>query len=258
MKSAKNTELVQKPAQTLTIHSGNVDDFFDEQVVTDSKDIMIPRILLMHGTSTLVGQQKATQGDIVDSVSHEILGKSGKPIEIIPIKQLDKEWNIEKYVERGKQGKYEFERTDPWDESLKNQLEFTENGEKFRRNARLSFYVLLARDSQTNHLPYLVSFQRTSYTAGRNIASFFSEALFAFKKGDKGSIPMSQVFELGCRIEQGDMGAYYVLECKRTRVSNAEELEKAKYWFSQLRTKDYKVHDEKDVGVGEVEGKQEF
>lgn len=248
MKTAKNTEVVQAKINPVMLATeASVDEFFDEEVVTDVKDIVIPRILLMHGTSTLVGQQKALQGDIVDSVSTEVLGKSGKPFEIIPIKQLDKEWSIEKYVERGKQGKFEFERTDPWDESLRHELEFTENGEKFRRNARLSFYVLLARDATSNHLPYLVSFQRTSYTAGRNIASFFSEALFAFKKGDKKSVPMSQVFELGCGIQQGDMGAYYVLECKRTRVSTPEELEKAKYWFSQLRTKTYKVHEEKDV-----------
>jgi hypothetical protein len=244
MKTAKNTEVQTQQTPGALMLATDIDEFFDESVVTDSKDIMIPRILLMHGTSGLVGQQKAVQGDIIDSVSAEVLGKSGKPIEIIPIKQLDKEWNVERWVERGKQGKYEFCRSDPWDESLKNQLEFTEKGEKYRRNARLSFYVLLARDAKSNHLPYMISFQRTSYTAGRNIASFFSEALFAFKKGDKKSIPMSQVFELGCGVQQGDMGAYYVMECKRTRVSHAEELEKAKYWFSQLRTKSYKVHAE--------------
>ncbi len=247
-----NTELVQKKGklkadQEVIAKSAvlAVGDFFDEAVVTDTKDIMIPRILLMHGTSTLVGQQKASQGDIVDSVSAEVLAKMGKPIEIIPIKQLDKEWNIEKWVQMGKNGKFEFERTDPWDESLKNELEFTENGEKMRRNARLSFYVLLARDATSHHLPYLIAFQRTSYTAGRTIASFFSEAKFAFQKGDKKSIPMSQVFELGCGIKQGDLGPYYVLEAKRTRVSAQEELEKAIYWFSQLKTKTYKVDAEK-------------
>lgn len=259
MKPATNKEVVQKPSIPPAVLVGDVGDFFDEAVVTDTKDIMIPRILLMHGTSTLVGQQKAIQGDIIDSVSAEVLAKSGKPVELIPIKQLDKEWNVEKYVERGKQGKYEFERTDPWDESLKNELEFTENGEKFRRNARLSFYVLLARDAKSNHLPYMISFQRTSYTAGRNIASFFSEALFAFKKGDKKSIPMSQVFELGCSVQQGDMGAYYVMDCKRGRIASEEELEKAKYWFTQLRTKNYKVDTEKEATPGEVvEGRREF
>jgi hypothetical protein len=257
MKAAKNTDLVQKASTPPAILAGDMSNFFDENVVTDSKDIVIPRILLMHGTSTLVGQQKAVQGDIVDSVSAEVLAKLGKPVEIIPIKQLDKEWNVEKWVQMGKAGKFEFERSDPWDESLKNELEFTKNGERYRRNARLSFYVLLARDATSNHLPYLIAFQRTSYTAGRNIASFFSEAKFAFQKGDKKSIPMSQVFELGCGIKQGDLGPYYVLEAKRSRLSNAEELEKSIYWFSQLRTKSYKVHEEK-TEVETPEGTREF
>lgn len=232
----------------------NADEFFDEAVVTDSNDIMIPRILLMHGTSTLVGQEKARQGDIIDSISHEVLANSKKAIEFIPIKQLDKAWSIEKYT--GK--KYEFERTDPWDPTLANQLEFEEGGEKKRRNARLSFYVLLARDCGSNHLPYMVSFQRTSYKAGKNIASFFQEALFAFKKGDKTSIPMGQVFELGCHVEQRDDNSYYVMNCKRHRIAAPEELDKGKYWFSQLRSKTYKVHDESEVATPEPETQREY
>ncbi len=216
----------------------SVSDFFDEEVITDSKDIMIPRILLMQGTSDFVGLEKARQGDIVDSISVEVLATSKKPVEFIPIKQLDKEWVIEKLV--GK--KYEYERTEPWDPAFEKQWEFEVDGVPHRRNAKLSFYVMLARDAGGHHLPYLVSFQRTGYKAGRNIASFFSEAMFAFRKGDTKSIPMAQVFELGCRVEQGDLGTYYVFDCKRTRVANEAEIEKGKYWFTQLRTKKYEVH----------------
>lgn len=226
-----------------TVPTGSVGDFFDEQVVTDQKDIVIPRILLMHGTSQLVGQQKATQGDVIDSVSLEILANSKKAIEFLVIKQLDKVWSIEKW--NGK--KFEFERNDAWNPDLSDQLEFAENGEKKRRNARLSFYVLLARDAKSSRLPYMISFQRTSYRSGKNIASFIQECLFAFKEGDKSAIPMAQVFELGCHVESGDSGTYYVLDTKRTRIATDEEKDKAKYWFSQLKTKVYKVDEEKEA-----------
>ncbi len=242
-------QVVKQEAKVLTIPT-DTGDFFDEAVVTDTKDIVIPRVLLMQGTSDLVGKQKALQGDIIDSVSSEVLGKPGKGVEVIPIKQLDKVWSIEKWNGR----KFEYERTDPWDETVRDQLEFMEGSDKLRRNARLSFYVLLARDCKSNHLPYMVSFQRTGYSAGKNIASFFSEALFAFKNGDRNSIPMAQVFELGCRMDSGDLGPYYVFECKRARVSTPEELEKAKYWFGFLKTKSYKVDEDKPA----VEVKQDF
>lgn len=240
-----NKDVVVKSKETNLAVVDNAGEFFDEAVVQDSNDIMIPRILLMHGTSTLVGQEKARQGDVIDSMSLEVLANSKKVVEIIPIKQLDKVWSVEKYTGR----KFEFERTDPWDPSLSTQLEFEENGEKKRRNARLSFYVLLARDADSNHLPYMVSFQRTSYKAGKNIASFFQEALFAFKKGDKSSIPMGQVFELGCHVEQRDDDSYYVLDCKRGRTASAAELDKGKYWFTQLRSSSYKVHEETEVAA---------
>lgn len=215
-------------------------DFFDEAVVTDNSDMLIPRILLMQGVSELVGQRKADQGDIIDSVSHEVLAGPDKVVDIIPIKQLDKVWSIEKY--NGK--KWVFERQDPWDESLKEQREFEEKGVKYRRNQRLSFYVLLARDADTMHLPYMISFQRTGYQGGRILASFFKEALLAFKMGDKNAIPMAQVFELGCHVETGDSGTYYVLDVKKGRPAKDSEKQKAIYWFSQLRNASYKVHDE--------------
>lgn len=236
-----NTEIQTK--ENTELANVNESDFFDDSVVTDSKDILIPRILLMHGTSQLVGQQKAQQGDIIDSVSIEVLANSKKTVEIIPIKQLDKVWNIERY--NGK--KFEYERTDPWDSTLSDKLEFEEGGVKYRRNARLNFYVMLAHHAGSSHLPYMISFQRTSYQAGRNIASFFKEAQFAFKSGDKSAIPMAQVFELGCRVVTGDDGTYYVLDTKRTRLSNEAEKNKAKYWFTQLKSNEYKVHEEKEA-----------
>jgi hypothetical protein len=236
-----NKELVQKEKTELAVV--NEADFFDDAIVSDANDILIPKILLMHGTSTLVGQQKANQGDIIDSVSLEGLANSKKTIEFIPIKQLDKVWNIERW--NGK--KFEYERTDPWNSDLMKDREFAENGQKKRRNARLSFYVLLARDAKTMHLPYLISFQRTSYSAGRNIASFFREAQYAFRSGDKNAIPMGQVFELGCHVEQGDNGSYFVMDCKRTRLASPFEKEKGIYWFKQLKVNQYKVHDESET-----------
>jgi len=257
MKAAKNTEVVSKPQMPPAL-VGDVGEYFDEQVVTDTSDLLIPRILLMHGTSKLVGQGNVHQGDIIDSVTEEVLGNIKKPIEIIPIRQLDKKWSIDKF--NGK--KYEFLREEPWDESVKNQWEYTENGQQFRRNARLSFYVLLARDAKTNRLPYMISFQRTSYQAGRNIASFFSEALFAFKKGDKNSIPMAQVFELGCRADQAEGNTYFVMEAKRTRLSTPEEIEKAKFWFTQVKSSRYQVDSERkdtvEMDVPDLAGERQF
>jgi hypothetical protein len=242
---SKNTEVTVKKETNLAVATPIVSaaSFFDDAIVSDQADIVIPRVLLMQGTSDLVGKRKANQGDIIDSTSSEMLAGPDKPLEIIPIKPLPKEWVIEKH--NGK--KFEFERTEPWNPAVADQWEFVENGVKMRRNAKLSFYVLLARDSKSNHLPYLLAFQRTGYKAGKNLASFFQEARFAFQSGDKNSIPMGQIFELGCHIEQGDTGSYYVFDCKRTRLANEAEKDKAIYWFSQLRTNTYKVDSESEI-----------
>ena len=53
--------------------------------VIDQKDMLIPKLLTMQPTSTFVSEERAAPGDLVSSVTGEVIGGKGKWLKFVPL-----------------------------------------------------------------------------------------------------------------------------------------------------------------------------
>lgn len=152
-----------------------------------ASDILMPRVLLMQGTSDLVKNKRTKSvGDLIDSVSHATLlsakdAQAGKTIEMVPLHAY-KTWIINKMDPATKKFKFfsqepmlPGEEKLPWDFSQYN--EKLRMDEYFRRIYRINVYALIKDQiGSEDCIPYLVSFQVFSLTEGKKIATHFMKA----------------------------------------------------------------------------------
>jgi hypothetical protein len=226
-----NTELVARENTELAIPQ---DSWGAEGV--DSKDILISKILLQQSLSKYVLEEKAKPGDMVDSVSGEVLGNKNKPIHIIPIMMTKSV-----VVEILKDGKYEFVREEPV-QTFPEKLEYTTNEGSFRINKSLNFYVLLAdKASEPDAFPMVLSFRRTSFMAGKALSTHFAKAQIGRYP------PANKVFSVSTHKVENDKGTFYTFtDIKEVRKSEPIELQNAYNWYKTLKSVKVRVDETDD------------
>ena len=209
----------------------------------DNKDLLIPKLLLMQGLSELVAEGKAAMGDFVNSVTGEVLGNKTKPVEVIPICTF-KTWVISEKLG----DKFEYKEVVPWTtDNDAWKLEEMVNGVLLRRDRVLNYYVLLASEAtRADCIPYLTSFRRTSYMAGRKIANHFGKCAMLDVP------PASKTLKLTSNFEKNDLGNFYVYGVDEGRKTTDQELSKAYTWWKTLSQNKHKV-DDSDLVAKEVE-----
>ena len=210
---------------------------------TDSRDILIPKLLVMQGLSKMVVAEKASMGDFVDSVTGEVLGsgreKDLKPVPFIPIMTFKTWAEYEKIEQKGKEPKLEFKGIIPMTEANANwPLEEEKDGVPVRRDRCINFYVLLA--DKPDDLPYLITFRRTSYRAGQKLATHFKKCELAALRG-KPVPPAKSIFNLTATKLTNDKGTFFVADVERSGETPNESLKLAWDWFQMLKTSNVKV-----------------
>lgn len=215
----------------------------------DSRDIIIPKLLIMQSPSKLVQQEKAQFGDLVNSVTGEILGtareKGTKPVKFIPIKE-EKTWTVFELSGTKPEFRGSEPRT-PVNDDLPR--EFTKDGKNFRRYRTLNYFVLLIDELEKTDmpLPYVLSFRSTSYKSGRVLSTHFLMCKAALQKGNV-TPPPATTFELSGEKASNDKGTFYILQAKAAGETKPEHVAIAAQWLKTLRTKAYTV-DETDAEV---------
>lgn len=210
----------------------------------DNTDILIPKLLLMQGLSVLVNEGKAAVGDIVNSVTEKVLGGKGKGVDIVPFFST-KSWV---YMEK-RNDKYVFVRTEAYtaanaDRAIEG---VTPEGLAYRYDRALNFYALLAEEAtRADALPILLSFRRTSYMAGKKIATFFKQCEMLKLP------PASKVLTLTSATEKNDLGTFFVFDVASGRVTTKEEVAGAYRWYAAIKKGMHKV-DNSDLGETESE-----
>lgn len=240
------------PAQTQALSTELSGSWGSEGV--DANDVLVPRILLMQALSKLVSAGERNTSDIIRSTTKEVLAKKGDTFEVIPIR-LFKTFTI--FDCSGK--KPEFRSIEPiTPENLNAPLEYMVDGKPYRRDRSLNFYVLLPKDiireqkakeaiakgeyPDTDDIlfPAVLSFSRSSYLAGRELATHFKKAE-AF-----GIPPASRVFKLGSKLASNDQGTWPVFTVEKARPSSQEELAAAKRWYDVLAKSSVRIDDVED------------
>lgn len=246
-------------------------------------DVVVPRILLMQPTSDFVHERKAQAGDLVRSTTVEKIGEPGKTLEFIPLSLPVASWVIE--VKQPNASKFEFKRIEPrtasngnlpW--SFRVDLQGNEvpagtpNSLEARRVQRLSLFAILPSDIDAEIaekkkaekggfpdfskalMPVEIGFRSTSFRAGREVLSFFTQAA-SFKQP-----AWKAILKLTCHQEQNDKGTYYVMDVDRSKPTPVKEahLPMVSHWAEIVNTQNVTVDEvleETDVATP-VAGKQ--
>lgn len=195
--------------------------------------------MLMQGLSDKVKKRQAQIGDIVDTLTGEVVAPfGGAGIEIIPICMYG-EWIVSKVVaDKGGKDKEEFLRR----EALTVENEFLafedmEAGHKIRRNKQLNFFCLGAKGY--DGLPYLISFRRMNYFgAGKNLATYFRMCEM------RNIPPASKVYVLNAEEQVRNNNSFQVFTAKPGRASTKAEIDAAYMWYELLKTTKVKVADD--------------
>ena len=230
---SKKSEVVTRAEETTVAVVG---ESLGEWGVSDfgASDIVIPRILLMQGTSKLAQDGTAKIGDIVDSMSGTVIGDEKKPIEIIPF-HMEKAWTISKKVN----GEYKYERRDAWTAANDNQeWEQTINGHTFKFEKTYDFYVLLKGDLS---LPYILSCKSTGVRAAKELST-----QMYVKNKMSGLVPPAKVISVSVEKIQKDTKKYCVYKTSVAGNSTKEEIAAAFTWYKTISSGKFKTHEVKE------------
>lgn len=230
-------ELTKKPASEVAL-ANEYHKLMPVNDHLDPNDIILPKILVMQGLSKLVADGKAVLGEIRESLDGKLLAEREKPLEFIPFHYY-KTWIC--FLEE--KGKLQYKKQVPFTAENAN-WEWegtTKEGVKFRNDATLNFYCLLPDEIKSGmFLPYLLSFRRTSYKAGKTLVTQ-KEKLKMFKR------PLaSMTFNLVGQKTENDLGKFYKFEITPGRNTTKEELEAVMPWFDMAQSTVLKV-DESDL-----------
>jgi hypothetical protein len=205
-----------------------------------AKDFIIPKILLMQGTSTFVSEGTAMVGQLVDSVSRDLLGgrwgkDNDKPLDFIPF------YTFKTWVENEKKGeKFEYVRQIPMDARNEDlPLEYNEGAKIMRRDRCINVYVLLPEmlDKKQGVIPYIVSFRRTSYQAGKKLSTFLA------KLADFNKPAAAKNFRLSVLSKENELGKFCTFDLEQKGDTTAEHLQVAYDWYMKVKTTAMKIDD---------------
>lgn len=240
---AKKLESVSNAIQAVQPAAGST---YEQATATD---IRIPKILLMQAISTLVNEEKAQKGDLVNQISGEVIGNEKKPLSFIPLTYY-KSWIVQEKIGN----KFEYRRQEERNASNENfPWEWEEAGTTWKRVKAINVYALLADqakayaadlknaldkgempDPSKAVLPVLISFRSTSLGGGQDIITHFSSMEDYRKQGFPNIQGFMTAFELQCKKTSNDKGTWYVMAVKRLGSTPKELLPLADTWRTRI------------------------
>ena len=236
-----------------------------------SSDVILPRLLLCQGMSDAVKQRKAQMGDMIRSVDSYRLGTPDAPVEFIPLSIPKTTWVYERKLDG--QNRFSFfkiaPRT-PINENLPWQFyggmdgsEMTEGQTgaiPYKRVKCMSLYVLLPQDIEDFVIeqkkaeagempdlskaltPLLITFRSTSYNAGKEISTYYTQAAM-FRTN-----PSYYKLKLGCQMEAKGSDEFYVFKVDRSKPTKIKDEHRqfVDYWSNLVSAGNVKIDDTAD------------
>lgn len=196
----------------------------------NKKNVIISRIQLCQPMSiVVVTDEVADAGDLIDSVTKEVLAGKGESLEIIPFYTFDN-WLNKRYDEDKEEFVFDsVEDFTPSNAARKYKSEV--DGVAFEHDHQINFMVLIVDKLEANPTawPLLLTFRRTSQKAGRKLVSAITQ-----KQGLNQSIA-SMIYSLTTKKEQNKEGKpYFVLDVAPSRDTPAALLNIAYQWYVSM------------------------
>ena len=227
--------------------------------VIDQKDMLIPKLLIMQPTSEFVNEERAAVGDLVSSVTGEVVGGKGKWVKFVPLMTYK---TVEYYDKSGPKPK--LVKTEPWNAKTHATVEWeqTINGKPHKVMECLNFYIFLEKDlANPAGLPHLVSYRSTQKQGGKKLISHFMQMEMMQAE------PWFGVLEVTTTKQQNaEKQVYFTPDIRpvgQTDVKYAEKLEK---WVDLIarnavkidETADEELTDTRTVNKGGAEAQAQF
>lgn len=221
----------------------SMDDFGGASI--SGQDIVIPKVLCMQGQSKLVGDGKAKVGDLVDSLSSQVIGGIDKPVSFVPFFMkktfVVSEFNGTRYMFHHIEDCTPQNENQAWEQMI--------DGKKYKFEKSFNFYCLLTEDPS---LPYVISFKSTSSKAGRELMT-----QMYIKNKAAGKAPPAKLMHLSVDKQSKDGSSYAVLKTSVAGDTTNDLMLAARDWFKIIVAGGVKEHDEDMIG-GEEESKPQF
>ena len=215
MKELTKTE--ENPTILTTLNTQ--DDWGDVQV--ESKDLMLPRLVLQQSGSDLVKDDKAKAGDYISTLTSDIYSKDGK-VKLLP-------FYARQYirVEKKVGNKFQFHRLDPYTGDIPSIGERQEESETVKDYHVYEFFCL----TEEGGLPVVISFKSTSHKTGKRL---FNQMYIANKQ--LGRAPAHNWIELSSANQESNGNRYKIMDFKLAEESNKEELDECLSWIRTFKS----------------------
>ena len=193
----------------------------------DRENIIPPAIRLCQSMSERVQEGLARPGQMIDTLSGEVLGDYDKPILIIPF-LVSSSWRI--FIND------KYDRVEPVTKVNKHAplREQTPDGDSLRRDHCIDVWVLLADQlAAGTAIPYMVTFARTSHKAGKKIET----RIFRNLIHQPPLSPAAFTMTLHALKKENDKGRFAVYDVNDSRRSTEEEQLAALKFYKELSPK---------------------
>ena len=205
------------------------------------EDIAFPRIMMLQPISESVTDGKYVAGDIIDSVTGEVIGGSSKQLEIIPLR-CRKYYKVTKEVE----GKAKFVRIEPINnaQDMQKDWNFMEDGEMMKRRPVMEVFVLVPGKD----LPYIFRIAGMSF---KGMSKQFYTNAFVLPASQR-KAPFVRSLLITSKKERNEKGTYFVYSFINGKLSDAETYGLASQWYES--TKNAKVREDDNQDDEETKG----
>lgn len=197
-------------------------------VVVESKDLMLPRLMLQQAVSDMVKERLAKDGDYFNTLTNEIQSVDGK-IKVLPF-YVRQYFRIEKYNGR----KFEFDSIVPYD-GKPRPFEEMIGADKFKNLHVYEYFCL----TEEGGLPVSLGFKSTSHKTGKRL---FNMMYIANKQLNKP--PANNWIELGSTTQEKEGDKYKVIDYKTDRVATKEELTECLTWIKTIKETNVAIQEE--------------
>jgi len=253
--SKKNQTEIAKREDTALATLGVGADVLDAWTTSqsDTTELLIPKLLLMHPTSELVQEGTFASGDLVRSTDKKILGNAKKGVKIIPI-LYNRTWVENKH--NGSQFVWDHERE--WNAANASDVwEYEVDGVQWKRQKAYNFYAILADTVEGTELPIVkIQFKSASSRAGRTLADFFAKLGVLNKariQQKKAPIyPASYIWDLKSELVKGDKNNYQTFTITQAGETPKELVAEAANWFVTMTQEAHRIKD--DAAAEALEG----
>ena len=217
---SKKNEVVE--AKTTEVAAPiNMNEWGD--VAVESKDLILPKILLQQAMSEAVKERTARDGDYLNTLLSTVCSNEKGEVAVLPF-FCRQSYVVEKFNGR----KFEYLRTDPyiigeqarpWEEDI--------GGVKHKNVHVYEFFCL----TEEGGLPAIVPFKSTSHKTGKKL---FNIMYVANKQ--LGKAPAHNWIVLGRKEDSNESGdKYWVMDIAVGRTSTPEEITECLSWIRTIK-----------------------